>query len=173
MPSNRAFAILILVATAGCASTPPVQILTPFHDDDFSLWKQNGPHTVTGLAFVKRPDGTVFSCAGAQVSLIPAVAYNTELEQVLALGTGYPPNYDRHERKYDHKTVCDSTGKFVFDGIPALNWIAITRITWQEPSSIPYMGQDEKGGYLFGEIRVDATHTSITLTNDDFVADKN
>lgn len=166
----------LLFALTGCASETPQQILTPFMDNDFSTWKQPGPFTVTGQAFYKLPNGRVLTCAGETVSLVPAVGYNTELEQILQTGKGYPANYDRHAHKYDHKAMCDGAGKFSFDNIPALNWIVVTRVSWQEEttlSSIPYIGgPDNKGGYLFTEIQVDETHTHVTLSNQDFVEDQ-
>ncbi len=168
---HRILAVFSLLVVTGCASEPPAQILTPFFDGDFSTWNKSGPYSVTGQAFFKLPSGQVITCAGETVSLVPAVGYNTELEQILATGKGYPPNYNRQEHKYDHKTMCDGAGKFSFDGIPALNWIAVTRITWTEPSTIPYMGADSKGGYLFSEIQVDDNHTKVTLSNQDFIAD--
>lgn len=173
---RRFAAFTLLLGLAGCASEPPRQILTPFHDDDFKTWKQSGPYTVTGQAFLKLPEGRVVTCAGEPVSLIPAVGYNTELEQLLETGTGYPSNYERNAHKYDHKAMCDGAGKFSFDGIPPLNWIVVTRVTWQEKStlsSIPLVGGPEsKGGYLFSEIQVDENHTKVMLSNQDFVADR-
>lgn len=169
----RALGVLSLLVASGCTSAPPAQILTPFFDGDFATWNKSGPYTVTGQAFFKMPSGQVITCAGENVSLVPAVAYNTELEQHLQRGEGYPPNYDRHAHKYDHKAMCDGAGKFSFDGIPALNWLVVTRVSWQEPSSIPYMGPDSKGGYLFSEIQVDEAHTKVVLSNQDFVEDKN
>ncbi|NIK89607.1 hypothetical protein FHS83_002925 [Rhizomicrobium palustre] len=169
--SRLATASFIALGLAGCASAPPQYMVTPFLDGDFQTWTQSGPYTVTGQAFVKLPDGHVITCAGGEISLLPAVGYNTELEQLLQNGKGIPVNYDRHARKYEHKTICDSTGHFSFDGIPALNWVVLTRVSWQEPSSIPYLGPEDKGGYLFGEIQVRENRTSLTLTNPDFVAD--
>jgi len=169
-------ALVLLLGLAGCASDAPQQILTPFLADDFKTWTQSGSYTVTGQAFLKLPEGRVVTCAGAPVSLIPAVGYNTELEQVLETGAGYPSNYERNAHKYDHKAMCDGAGKFSFEGIPPLNWIVVTRITWQEKStlsSVPLVGgPDNKGGYLFTEIQVDDNHTKVMLSNQDFVADK-
>ncbi len=169
--ATRALGVLGLLAATGCATPPPAQILTPFLEDDFQSWKLGGPYTLTGQAFLKRPDGRIITCAGETVSLLPAVGYNTELEKILESGKGYPPNYERNARKYEHKTTCDGSGRFSFDSIAALNWIVVTRVTWQEPSSIPYMSPDDKGGYLFSEFRVGDTHTALTLSNPDFVAD--
>jgi hypothetical protein len=175
MTFHRLFAVLLL-GLAGCASEQSQQIVTPFLDGDFNTWKQPGPYTVTGQAFYKLPNGRVMTCAGEEVLLIPAVGYNTELEQILQTGNGYPANYDRHAHKYEQKAMCDGAGKFSFDKVPALNWILLTRISWQEEnmlSSIPYVGgPTAKGGYLFNELQVDENHTKIVLSNQDFFEDK-
>lgn len=165
-------ALALLIALGGCASDAQQQILTPFLDGDFNTWKQQGPFTVTGQAFYKQPGGRVITCAGESVSLMPAVGYNTELEQILQNGKGFPPNYDRHARKYDRKAMCDGAGKFSFDNVPALNWIVITRVSWQEPSAIPYMGSDDHGGWLLTELQVDDNHTHVMLSNPDFIEDQ-
>jgi hypothetical protein len=169
---NRITALILLSSAGGCASAPPYQILTPFHDDDFRLWAQSGSYTVTGVASYKRADGTVLTCAGETAYLIPAVAYNTELEQLLQSGKGYPPNYDRHARKYNYRTQCDATGRFFFDNIPALNWVVLTRVNWTEPSSMPYMDPEAHGGYLVNEFKVSDNHTAVTLSNEDFFEDR-
>jgi hypothetical protein len=162
---------LALPFLAGCSSGPAYQILTPFMADDFRTWSQAGKETITGQAFFKLPGGQVVTCAGESVSLLPATGYNTELEKLLETGKGYPPNYDRQAHRFDRKAMCDGAGKFSFDGVPHLNWLVVVRITWQEPSSIPYIGPYDKGGYLFQELQVDDTHTKVTLSNQDFVAD--
>ena len=169
---SRSVALMLVLGLAGCASVPqPQQILTPFFDDDFQTWKQSGPYTVTGQAFLKLPDGRTPTCAGGEVSLLPAVGYNTELEKILETGKGFPSNYERNARKYEYKALCDAAGKFVFTGIPALNWIVLTRIGWQEPSSTANSTPDMKGGWLFKELLVGDNRTTVTLTNPDFVAD--
>lgn len=174
----RMVPLLALVFAGGCASTEPVyQILTPFLDSDFQTWKKPGPYTVSGQAFYKIPDGRVITCAGESVSLMPLTGYNMELSKLLETGKGYPPNYERRAHKYDHKAMCDGDGRFSISGIPSLNWLLITRVTWQEndtTSSIPWVGggPTNKGGWLYQEISIDGADMKITLSNEDFVADK-
>lgn len=165
-----------LMLLGGCASEPAYQILTPFLDNDFQTWKKPGPYTVSGQAFYKIPDGRVITCAGETVSLMPLTGYNMELSKLLDTGKGFPPNYERRAHKYDHKAMCDGDGRFSISGIPALNWLLITRVTWQENgtlSSIPYIGgPTDKGGWLYQEISINENDMKVTLSNENFVADK-
>lgn len=174
-------ALSLVLLAGGCASEPTYQILTPFHDEDFQLWKQSGPYTVTGQAFFKQPGGQVITCAGETVSLMPLTGYHLELSKLLESGKGFPPNYEKRARKHDRTAQCDGDGRFRFDGLPALNWLLITRVTWQESgtfSFIPYMGgPTDKGGWLFQEIGIDRANSptviKVTLANPDYVEDKN
>jgi hypothetical protein len=167
-----ALLLAFLAFAVGCAQPGPVPlVLTPFSDNDFARWKQNGTGTLSGQAFVKLPNGRVVTCAGETISLVPATGYNMELEKLLEDGRGYPVNYDRHEHKYDRKTMCDGSGHFAFDHLPALTWLVVTHVTWQEPSRIPLMSANEKGGYLFAEIELTESANKLTLSNQDFVAD--
>ena len=176
----RALVLGSLVFVGGCASGPAYQILTPFLDDDFRTWTQSGPYTVSGQAFFKQPGGQVITCAGESVALMPLTSYTMELSKLLETGHGFPANYERRAHKYDHKAMCDGAGKFRFEDMPALNWLLITRVTWQENgtfSFVPYVGgPSDKGGWLFQEIQIESannapTTVKITLSNPDYVAD--
>jgi hypothetical protein len=178
----RTLSLVALVFAGGCASEPVHQILTPFHDEDFQLWKQPGAYSLSGQAFYKQPDGQVISCAGESVSLMPLTGYNMELSKLLATGRGFPANYEKRAHKFDKKAMCDGSGRFAFEGLPALNWLLITRVSWQEDgtfSFVPYLGgPTDKGGWLFQEIQIESannapTHVKAMLTNEDFVPDKN
>ncbi len=177
----RILPLLALLLAGGCASEPVHQILTPFLDTDFATWKQPGPYTITGQAFYKQPEGPVITCAGENVSLMPLTGYNMELSKLLETGKGFPVNYERRAQKYDHKAMCDGAGRFTFEGLPALNWLLITRVSWQENGTfafVPYVGgPTDKGGWLFQEIQIESAYNApttvkVTLSNPDFVADK-
>ncbi|GAA0572017.1 hypothetical protein GCM10008942_20910 [Rhizomicrobium electricum] len=172
----RVVPFLALLVAGGCASEPAYQILTPFLDNDFQTWKKPGPYTVSGQAFYKVADGRVITCAGETVSLMPLTGYNMELSKLLESGKGYPPNYERRAHKYDHKALCDGDGRFSISGIPSLNWLLITRVSWQEDgtlSAVPLVGgPSNKGGWLYQEISIDGADMKVTLSNQDFVADK-
>jgi hypothetical protein len=171
-PGLRMVPLLALVL-AGCASKPPAyQILTPFLDTDFQTWNKPGPYTVSGQTSYKLPDGRVVTCAGESISLMPLTGYNMELSKLLDSGKGYPPNYERRAHKYDHKVMCDGDGRFSISGIPSLNWLLITRVSWQVLTDDKDDEPVVKHGWLYQEITVDGADKSITLSNDDFVADR-
>lgn len=193
MPSdtNLARLMLLLASTATLTAcswvkplvsepVPPAHMLTAYFDDDFRLWKGAGGAGLTGQAFFKTPDGRIVSCAGDKVTLLPATQYNTELEQYLGMGTGYPADYGRKAHLFNHEAVCDPAGHFQFEKIPAgLNWIVLTRVTWKEEpdlpmvsSVIPMMSDGNKGGYLFQEVVLAEGSNKVILSNADFVKDK-
>jgi hypothetical protein len=112
---------------------------------------------------------------------MPLTGYNMELSKLLDSGKGYPPNYERRAHKYDHKATCDGDGRFSISGIPALNWLLITRITWKDApvkdvkDAKDAKDDDEstaKSGWLYQEISIHENDMKITLSNENFVADK-
>jgi len=161
----------VLPVLSACSSTERPHMLTPFVDTDFSRWKGTGDASLMGQAFVKLPSGRVVTCAGETVSLLPATGYNMELEQALDQGAGMPDDYSKRARAYDHKTTCDGAGRFSFENVPALNWIVLTRVNWQESSFYPLMGPEDKGGFLYQEKTLDDGANKVVLTRDDFVKD--
>jgi hypothetical protein len=181
MAALRASALVLLAIAGGCASDPaPDQILTPFHDDDFAYWSQPGSYKVAGTAAFKRDDGQVLTCAGQDVLLLPLTGYTMELSKLLESGQGFPPNYERRARKYQHKATCNADGKFSIGAIPSANWLVATHVSWTDNStvsSIPWVGgwfggPTNAGGWLFREIKVHDADTFVALGNDDFAADK-
>ena len=173
--------LLMVLLAGGCASEAPYQILTPFQADDFQLWKRPGTYTIAGQAFYKQPGGRVMTCAGESVALMPLTGYNMELSKLLQSGKGFPPNYEKRAHAFDKKAMCDGDGRFRFEGLPAMNWLLITRVTWQENgtfSFVPYFGgPSDKGGWLFQEVSIETAYNApstvkVTLSNQDFVADQ-
>ena len=181
MSAVRAIPLCFLLFAGGCASEPPYQILTPFHAEDFQFWKKTGPYTVSGQAFYKRPDGQVISCAGETVSLMPLTSYNMELSKLFESGKGIPPNYEKRAHKFDHTAMCDGDGRFSFSGLPAMNWLLVTHVAWQENGTfaeVPWIGgPSDKGGWLTDEVSIESatspTQIKVTLSNQNFVPDKN
>ena len=164
-------AVVCLLILTGCASSDPYQLFTPYSDDDFGGWKGTGPANLKGQAFARLPDGRLLTCAGSEVSLKPATGYNMEMEQGLDAGKGFPANYNKRAYKYDHKTVCDGTGYFSFENLPARNWIVVTRIAWQEPSSFMFISPDDAGGTFVQEILLQTGDNKTVLSNQDLAKD--
>ncbi len=158
--------------------TPPPHMLTAYFDDDFRFWKGSGTASIGGQAAIKLDDGRILNCT--TVTLLPATQYNTELEQALALGTGYPFDYNRKAHLHNREGACDPAGHFQFDAIPAgVKWIVLTRLTWKDMtpestwSAILPETSSPTGGYLFQETMARDGLNKLTLSNADFVQDKN
>ena len=169
--SRVLLATVCVLLLAGCASSDPYELFTPYSENDFRGWEATGSANLTGQAFVRLPEGRLLTCAGAEVSLKPATGYNMEMEDGLNAGKGFPANYSKRAVKYDHKTVCDGSGYFSFANLPLRNWIVVTHIAWQKPSGIMFMPPDDTGGTLVQEILLQSGDNKTVLSNQDLVKD--
>lgn len=195
MPNRTVHALLLLasattltacswVKSTVAGPAEPVHMTTPYFEDDFRFWKGTGTASLTGEASVKFDDGRALSCAGGTVTLLPATQYNTELEQHLGKGAGYPPDYYKQAHVNNRETTCDPTGHFRFEKIPyGVKWIVLSRLTWQEApdestmSSITAMFTDivtdqTKGGYIYQELLLHEGANTVVLSSPDFVKDR-
>jgi hypothetical protein len=190
--SNRTARALLLLASAttltACSwikstvgePTPPVHMLTPYFEDDFRFWKGPGTAGLTGEASLKLADGRMVTCEGQTVTLLPATQYNTELEQTLGKGLGYPPDYHKQAHVYNREAACDATGRFRFEKVPSgVKWIVLTRLAWQETSDVPgissiteIVSDSGKHGYIYQELLLHDGSNTVVLSNADFVEDK-
>jgi hypothetical protein len=168
-------ALAAALTLCACTTPEPAHMLTPFQHDDFRFWTDDGDASLEGTVALKLPSGEVRSCAGQTVSLLPATAYNTELEQTLEEGRGFPADYSKHARQYERKVECDANGRFFIGNLPSLNWIVMLHVGWDEPTTLPWtdttVWQNVTGGYLIQQKRLTGGSNSIVLTKDDFVAD--
>jgi hypothetical protein len=172
MPMSRIlFPFVCLLMLAGCASSDSSALFTPYSDEDFRGWEGTGSANLKGQAFVRLPDGRLLTCAGTEISLKPATGYNMEMEEGLDAGKGFPANYNKRAHKFDHKTVCDGSGYFSFENLPPRNWIVMTHIAWQEPSSIMFMSPNDAGGTLIQEILLQSGDNKTVLSNQDLAKD--
>ncbi len=164
-------ASVCLLILAGCGSSDTFGLFTPYSDNDFSGWTGTGSANLKGQAFVRLPDGRLLTCAGTEVSLKPATGYNMELEEGLNAGKGFAANYNKRAYKYDHKTICDGSGYFAFENLQPRNWIVLTHVAWQKPSSIPFMSPNDMGGTLVQEIMLQPGDNKTILSNPDLAKD--
>ena len=171
--SRALFSLISVLILAGCASNDLPQVFTPYLDEDFQVWKGAGNANLTGQAFFKMPSGRVISCAGSMISLVPATGYNLEAEQSIGMGKGYPENYNKSAFKYVRKVMCDGAGHFSFQNVPANNWIVLTHISWQQPSSYMFWSKSDEGGTLYQEVLLEPGDNKIVLSNQDYVEDNN
>lgn len=172
MPFTLA-AVCTALSLSACTPPEPPRMLTPFFEDDFRFWSAAGVSSLEGTATIKLADGQVVNCSS--VNLLPATAYNLELEQHLEKGMGYPADYSRHARPFDRSAACDGNGHFSIGNLPSLKWIVVAHLNWSEDSSVPgvteMLGKSSKGGWIFQEKTLAGGSNTLILTKDDLVPD--
>jgi hypothetical protein len=155
-------AICSAMGLAGCAQRPAVPINTPITAAELAPYRKAGSATVVGRAYLRRQDAAAVTCAGQQVLLIPAIAYNRAM--IAALRAGQKPvpgpNVGTSE-SYWKKSVCDARGRFRFRNVPAGPWYVSIAVRWKEPP---------EQGAVVKEVRVPAAGTvGVVLTDSDLV----
>lgn len=142
----------------------PVPLTAPFRAEDVAFVKQPGKATVSGTAVLKLADGTLKSCAGFNVELLPIAGYsserifrtygNTREGQILLEQN--PPKFTPDVKEYHElllKSACDAKGQFRFEKVPAGEYFIMAFIIWDETSG----GAPRKaGGAVMKRIRVGA-----------------
>ena len=164
-----AFALALL---AGCASDDIPQVFSPYLEETFQPWIGPGRSNIAGQGFYKMPSGRLISCAGSEVSLIPANGYNLDALQSIGMGKGFPENYTKSAFKFIHKTVCDGAGRFFYQNIPTQNWIVLIHLSWQEADPLMFWSKDNKGGSLYQELLLEPGDNKVILSNQEFVQDQ-
>ena len=121
--------------TIGLAST--------FSADEVSWVLKPGNSTVTGQAFLRLKDGSLKSCTGFRIELLPAGEYASERifktyrnnEQGQVLLEDNPPKFTPDVRVYHDmllKGGCNHRGEFRFEKVPAGEYYVMAFIIWEE-----------------------------------------
>jgi hypothetical protein len=180
----RALSAVALSATlAGCA-LPPLgpfgpsepaapggtvyRIDTPYDKTLAARLLANGPNTVTGSASVRQRNGTVVTCAGQSVYLVPATdyarirvraLYGSDERGASLDGRSYrfdpdPPEYSKLVRQ----AQCDANGRFRFDRVASGSFFLTAVVRWQE-------GERRAGGSLMQQVTTGGGRTvNLTLS---------
>jgi hypothetical protein len=127
-----------LVVGACAAPRPPVDI-GPFDAQLAARMLSPGSNTIRGSAFLRQAGGGVVTCAGREVSLVPATPYARRLYAALygtehgaaevqngPRLTGQNPGFAAHIRT----TQCDAQGTFTFDRVADGDFFLETTVTW-------------------------------------------
>jgi len=163
---NRRFIQLFVLCSAaglaGCAQRPTVAINTPITAAELAPYKRPGKATVTGRAILRRQGARTVSCAGQQVLLTPAVAFNRQT--VAAMRAGQKPvagSQVGSSEAYWRRARCDARGRFFFRNVPPAAWYVSVALRWPDP---PHEGA------LVKEVRVPRAGTvRVLLTERDTV----
>jgi hypothetical protein len=116
-----------------------------FNIDEVSFVKQPGTSTVTGTALLELADGTLKSCAGFNVELLPFAEYSKERivrtygndQQGQILLEQNPPKFTPDVPEYHDmliKGACDARGEFRFSNVPAGDYFVMAFIIWDDAS---------------------------------------
>lgn len=128
-----------------------------------------GTGEIRGSALIRQRGGTVVTCAGNEVFLIPHTpSAQRELRRVFGGDRGFmprggspmfgggqvvvpPPNH--------RSTTCDAQGFFSFDEVNAGDWFIMTSIVWE-------VADNYQGGALLGQASLEPGEArEIVLTN--------
>ena len=147
---------ILMLLIVGCNATQPYIYKTiGIYDSSEVEWsKLSGNSKIFGSGFLRQSGGGVVSCAGNEVSLIPASSYANERLNYLFgnLQKGYNPNryIDEASSSYldDMRvTICDVDGKFEFNDIPSGVYYVTTRVEWM-------VGNSGQGGSLMQKVEI-------------------
>ena len=139
----KSYMIAAAVSVTGCATAPAteVPISAPFNKSDVAWFNGTGAGTLAGSAFLRTKGGTVKTCAGYDVQLLPYSAYAAERIRFIygseTSGNLFGPRRawafkpDEPEfYKALKKAVCDANGEFEFDNLPNGDYFVIAKVTW-------------------------------------------
>ncbi|PHY20906.1 hypothetical protein [Caulobacter sp. BP25] len=130
--------------------------------------KTQGVSRIEGQAFLKTRGGSVKTCAGNEVHLVPDSPYGRYRMQLLYgnLEGGFVgPNLTLAQRaavepefqKYVRTAVCDAEGRFSFSRLPEGRYYIIATVAWEAATGW--------GGRL--EVQGGGVMKSVSLANDD------
>lgn len=135
---------VVCVLLSGCATTKIITLTSHFDSSLAKKMLEQGKNTIKGSALIRQRGGTVVTCAGCEVSLVPATGYARERMRALydneikgynSVGFGSKQiKFDSTDPKYlqlTKKTIGDAQGYFSFSNIPDGNYFIITSIMWK------------------------------------------
>jgi hypothetical protein len=143
---------LIAVAIAGCAAQK-VSVDTPFDAGQAADLMKPGVNTIKGSALIRQRAGTVVTCAGREVRLIPATGYAKRRMEMIYGSSTYAASVPTFE--YTHpgylaltrSTTCNAQGFFAFDRVADGDFFVATSVTWEA-------GYTTQGGALMHRVAV-------------------
>lgn len=139
--------VAAILPLAACAPTP-VRISIPFDEAKARAMLAPGTNQVSGRVRVEQENGTLVSCTGSVVNLIPATAYAREwVRQFYELDSGKygtenaAYRLDAEERPIEFagagafyaatlSTRCDDDGDFSFANVGNGQYFVVARVRW-------------------------------------------
>jgi hypothetical protein len=144
---NKQFFIILITSIflSGCAEIEEVPVVTTYKPIDYIEYMKAGTGEITGQAFMRQKGGVVVTCAGQVVMLVPNEGIFVEIDKIYESGKKpIKPKVDLNSDAVK-KTKCDAQGNFMFNHVPAGQWIIQTEVRWEA-------GNFPQGGYLSEKI---------------------
>lgn len=166
---------LLLMGLTGCKTlghqtVEMVELSNQFNSEEAQHIHEKGSNIIQGQAFLRTNGGSVVTCAGFEVQLIPASKYSKErLVHIYGAGnTGYASvkkltntkfvQTDKGYLQNIRKARCDAQGNFKFSQLADGEYAVIARVTWK-------VGRDFQGGALMEEVYLkDGQVKELTMT---------
>lgn len=147
-----------IILLSGCVmQNKTVELTNEFDRSEVEFIKHDGKNTINGNGFLRQMNGSVVTCAGSAVRLIPVTLYSKERMAHIYNSNDYgfspfnneiqfiPSNSDYNV--YERRAQCDSNGRFSFKNVPDGEYFAITVVGWQAPSGL-------QGGAIMKRVQV-------------------
>ena len=141
MLKGIAFSLIAGLSLTACGGVQEIETTVPFNEAEASYINKKGKATVSGQAFLKRRDGVVVTCAGAEVHLFPVTEYAKQRITAIygsanggyrsAFGQGFSEADDPKYYEYSRETNCDAEGDFVFKGVANGEYYLTSTVVWQ------------------------------------------
>lgn len=149
--------IAALALLAGCVGSPakPITINATFDPNEVVFINADGENTISGQAFLRQSGGSVVTCAGEAVWLIPAGNY-AKVRMLNIYGTSVAPArqtgsvVDEPNPRYldlQRTTSCDAQGDFTFTNVPDGDYFVATTVQW-------FVGNAAQGGGVMAPVSV-------------------
>lgn len=146
---TKVITILMMALLGACAlpqKKPAVDMQSSFNNEEYNAYTKQGTNTLKGQAFLRQKGGSVVTCSGSLVYLMPATLFFREISSIVRVGR--QPMMDENTKNSMKKIVkqsqCDAQGNFKFEKLPAASWLVVTDVRW-------LVGSSRQGGELLGE----------------------
>lgn len=157
----------------GCATTPPVDLVSSFDPSEIAWFKVPGKNTIAGNAVLRTVGGEARTCAALSAHLVPISSYATERftrmygntsSGFLSATSGFKFTQTDAAYEANSRTVrCDAQGNFRFENVPDGDYFVTAFVTWGVPTSA-YVTATQ-GGVLMQRVSVSNGETKqIVLT---------
>jgi hypothetical protein len=157
------------LAYAGCSARQPVREFSPrlvtmqtkFDYLEHEPYAKPGENGIRGHAFLGQHGGSVVTCAGNRVLLLPATSYFREMFWHMIVTRSEPEPLSKPYPRLKNmirRTQCDVDGNFFFSEIADGTWFILTQVNARD------------GGILVAELNLSNRSTmQVLLTHKNLV----